>query len=734
MTLRSRLTVAFFAISVVPLSAVVLFSYLSSERALRRAAEQQANDLADDLSRRMQWVTTDIERRINRGWQTAVPPSGERMAVNAAQPAGQRAATGRPAASGPPSAPAPPAPTAQVARTGQPPATDRPGSSERRGAGDVSGPSGPSLPPEPPAARIVGVFGDMAPFVEGLEFTPAQPLPPRTTADPNARPRSGAPPPMMSDKMAIDTAAMVAQTMKQYQAGKVPASAEEIAAWTEKLQQQIRLGLAQLPQAPRGGRAGGVRGRPTTVATVTARGQGDAAGPATGTAGGLQGNAFHTEVRQDGQAVGRISARINTELLFATLLRMTPRDREEIPFAVGADGQLHTPRTSDRSAVESLKLTSHLPAEGTAIRSVNNWVVATRTDPSGATLGIARPLGDELHNLRQVALRNFAGGFGLILVVFVASIPLAGGMTRNLRTLMEAVTRLSAGDLAARVEVRSRDEFGRLGTAFNRMAENLAAHEALVVKQERIRHELELGRRIQNEMLPHEPLRLQLAEVQGVSIPAREVGGDFFNYFALPGDEVAVLVGDVSGKGVSAALLMANAQATLRARLPVERDLAQLADTLDRELEASTPPEVYLTLFVGIVDTRRRRLRYVSAGHNAQFVLRHRGGFDRLGSTGRPLGLLTGGGYEEVEVPLEEGDVLFFYTDGIPEAENVAGEFLGTERLEAALASSPTTDVDGILAHVERSVLAFRGSAELADDATMMALRFGENPPTDAIV
>ncbi len=448
----------------------------------------------------------------------------------------------------------------------------------------------------------------------------------------------------------------------------------------------------------------------------------------------LKGNALHTDVQQDGQPVGQISARINTELLFGTLLRMTPRDREEIPFAVSADGQLHAPRSSDHATVESLKLTSALPTEGIAVRSVNNWVVATRKDPSGATLGIARPLGNDLRDLRRVALRNFAAGFGLIVVVFVASIPLAGGMTRNLRTLMDAVKRLSAGDLAARVEVKSGDEFGRLGAAFNQMAENLAAHEAVVVKQERLRRELELCRLIQNEMLPHQPLRLGLAEVKGLSIPAREVGGDFFNYFVLPGGEIAVLVGDVSGKGVSAALLMANVQATLRARLPLEQDLAKLADGLDRDLEANTPIEVYSTLFVGIVDTRRRVLRYVNAGHNSQFVLRRHGGFERLASTGRPLGLIAGAGYEEITLPLDDGDVLFFYTDGMLEAENESGEFLGSDRLESALASSPATDVDTILAHVEEAVRSFRGSAELADDATMMALRFGANLPPQALV
>ena len=110
-----------------------------------------------------------------------------------------------------------------------------------------------------------------------------------------------------------------------------------------------------------------------------------------------------------------------------------------------------------------------------------------------------------------------------------------------------------------------------------------------MVEQERLRRELELSRLIQTEMLPRAPLRSGAAEIAGVSIPGPEVGGDFFNYFVLPDGRLALLVGDVSGKGVSAALLMANVQATLRARLPHETDLARLADRLDRELDRTRP-------------------------------------------------------------------------------------------------------------------------------------------------
>ena len=114
------------------------------------------------------------------------------------------------------------------------------------------------------------------------------------------------------------------------------------------------------------------------------------------------------------------------------------------------------------------------------------------------------------------------------------------------------------------------------------MAADVEKHQRSAVEQERIRRELELGRQIQHDMLPHTPLRLGLTEVKGVSVPAREVGGDFFNYFQLQDGTIALLVGDVSGKGVGAALLMANIQAALRTRLSLGQDLASLAQELDR--------------------------------------------------------------------------------------------------------------------------------------------------------
>jgi len=359
-----------------------------------------------------------------------------------------------------------------------------------------------------------------------------------------------------------------------------------------------------------------------------------------------------------------------------------------------------------------------------------DWVVFMTADPSGSGLrfGIARPVGDSLGDLRRTAGRNAGLGLLLIGILIVGVVPLSGQLTKDLTDLTEGVDRIAHGDYRARVPVRSRDEVGELASAFNKMAEDVERHQHAVGEQERLRRELELGRQIQSDMLPRAPMSFGLTEVQGVSIPAREVGGDFFNYFALDSGHVALLVGDVSGKGVGAALLMANIQASLRTRLAMGQNLSAIAEALDRDMASAAGTRLYVTLFLGIFDPTTRRLQYVNAGHNPQFVLRPGQALEKMHATGIPIGLLAGRGYSHRDVALSSGDLLFFYTDGCVESENEADEMFGTDRLEALLVSigscGPSTP-DRVLQQVEEAVTSFRGTREPGDDATMMAVRIG---------
>lgn len=544
--------------------------------------------------------------------------------------------------------------------------------------------------PEKLRAALAPILGETAALVDRVEFRPEAPAPP---APPAAGAQGGAPappqPPAAPRVIVMDVPALVEQSLRAGLAG----AGQSIAAVAEALANREAEAL-----------------------------RGDAEKPSRVD---VQGRQVEVAVRKDGKLLGKANATLNLDRTLKTVLAFTQGDQGEIPFAIDRRGKLYTPKAADMPRLQQLGVQQLAPraADG-PVRRNGEWIIVAKRDAGGIIFGIARPIGQSLREIRRTSVRNLGLGFGVIALAVIGIIPISGRMTRHLSTLTAGAHRIAEGDFNTRVTVKSNDEFGSLAAAFNQMAADLERHQSLVIEQERLRRELELSRQIQTEMLPRGPLRSDAAEIAGVSIPAREVGGDFFNYFDLPGGEsLALLVGDVSGKGISAALLMANAQATLRARLPLEQDLALLADSFDRELDRNTPRAVYLTLFIGILEPRGRSLRYVNAGHNPQFLVRKRGGIERLSSTGLPIALYAGHGYAEAHIDVEEGDLLFFYTDGLVEAENVEGEMFGTDRLEALLAGAGSRDVAAVLHMVEQKVHEFTGDVEPLDDATMMALR-----------
>jgi len=172
---------------------------------------------------------------------------------------------------------------------------------------------------------------------------------------------------------------------------------------------------------------------------------------------------------------------------------------------------------------------------------------------------------------------------------------------------------------------------------------------------------------------------------------------------------------------------MASLQATLRVRLPLAASLSEMAEQLDEEIARSTPPELFLTLFVAVLNSRGKMLRYVNAGHKTQYALRADGRLHRLESTGRPLGLLPGGGYVEQSVALSTGDSIFLYTDGLVETQSGTGEEFGAERLERLLARERESSLDRLIARAESAVRDHQGAAEACDDATVLVARVQES-------
>lgn len=772
MRLRTRLIVVFLVVSVVPLGAVTYYAYTSQVRALRELAAREADTLSSEMTARMQLVTAELSTRVE---QLADMPA-DVVRVSQERPVEPT-----------PVVPVPAEPTLLVnqpstpavnAMTDEDRVADALGSAAmllrsvelhglRRGGRsgnriDPNAPVDPSAPPRSPP-------------------DPNRPRPPRLGGqgtDPAQRPTGGArageanavsgpgeveraqaeakaaagTAAAGNDRIVIDMRAITRDMFSKYvpQGGVESMTPEQRQQMARDINQRmmgiaegIRMSADQLQKQSEAAKlkqaAAASAGVPPTspvpatrpVAPTPPSTVPPAAGPAPkmtrSTA--LVGNRLDVKVSQDGKVVSEVNATVDLDNLLATVFSPTRREKGEVPFAVGPDGKVYTANEDDRKAVEALGPIVR-PDGPLGKTTLPDWIVFTTVDPSGSGLrfGIARPVGDSLDALKRTAGRN--AGLGLLVIAFaiVGAVPLSGRLTRNLTALTEGVDRIANGDYRARVPVRAKDEIGELAMAFNKMAADVEHHQQAAVEQERLRRELELGRQIQSEMLPREPMLFGLTAVQGISIPAREVGGDFFNYFALDDGTIALLVGDVSGKGVGAALLMANIQASLRTRLAMGQSLAAVADAIDRELAATATTRLYVTLFFGIFDPATRQLQYVNAGHNPQFVLRPNQPIERMAATGIPIGLLAGHGYTQNEVQLASGDLLFFYTDGCVETENESDEMFGSDRLEELLVSLAALDPmtpDRVLHQVEQSVTAFRGTREPFDDATMMAVRIG---------
>lgn len=418
---------------------------------------------------------------------------------------------------------------------------------------------------------------------------------------------------------------------------------------------------------------------------------------------------------------GLLKANINGPVLMREVMQATMREGD-IPFVLDREGVVITTNENHLALLNriSLEAGTYTKVDETA----GEYMISARQVPrSGRTIGILRPLSGELQAIKKTALINSSFGVAACILALLAIYPLSKSFTLQLGELMNGVRSLSMGNLDIRVPVTTKNEFGRLAESFNRMAVDLKLNQDEKLKHEGLKRELELCREIQQSLLPGSPLKINRAELQGVSIPAREVGGDFFNYFALPGNRTALLIGDVSGKGVPAALMMANIQAKLQAKLPLGNSLARMAEELDDDIFNSTLPENYLTLFAGILDYEGELLKWVNAGHNTQYLLRRDGRLEQLRSTGRPLGLLPGGGFAEEETRLREGDTLLLFTDGLADAENEEGEFFGEERLEQIFAQQAGRSVNEILIAVEKAIRDHNGKTLATDDATMLVLK-----------
>jgi sigma-B regulation protein RsbU (phosphoserine phosphatase) len=298
------------------------------------------------------------------------------------------------------------------------------------------------------------------------------------------------------------------------------------------------------------------------------------------------------------------------------------------------------------------------------------------------------------------------------------------GMNRSLAYLTYAANALGRDEYNPEVLAeltRQPGELAEFARAFANMAAELEA-------KKRRRDEMHAAAEIQQSILPRPLLRegpFALIDLHAEMHPAREIGGDFYDFFPIGGERLALTVADVSGKGIPAALFMAVSRTVLRS-VEGPDELAVRIERANRLLSAENAAAMFVTVFHGVLEVKTGRLRYCNAGHNPPYLLRADGGMERLPATGIPLGVDGDMPYRVAETELRPGDALFVYSDGITEAFNLAYEEFGTGRLEAALAEMHGRSAAALVGNALAATGEFAAGAEQSDDITALALVYGQ--------
>jgi sigma-B regulation protein RsbU (phosphoserine phosphatase) len=351
----------------------------------------------------------------------------------------------------------------------------------------------------------------------------------------------------------------------------------------------------------------------------------------------------------------------------------------------------------------------------------------------------------------EFALIAMAIVFAVIeLIALLIGVRLTRTITGSVASLYRATQRVNRGDFSHRINVKSADQLATLETSFNSMTASLERLLAEQKEKQRLENELVIAQEVQAQLFPKEISQLQSLEVHGFCRPARTVSGDYYDFLGMNSERLILAVGDVSGKGISAALLMATIHSAVRAYSmetaptatvpvgvgtaagahlttsfgPPDTDIspAALLSLLNHQLYESTPEEKYATLFLGMYDGLSRTIHYSNGGHLPPVILGRDGSIRRLEAGGMVIGLFDNLNFEEGSVQLESGDIFLAYSDGVTEPENEFGEF-GEQRLIDLVRENQDLSLVQMSEVVTAAVDDWIGGSEQPDDITLVLAR-----------
>ncbi len=291
---------------------------------------------------------------------------------------------------------------------------------------------------------------------------------------------------------------------------------------------------------------------------------------------------------------------------------------------------------------------------------------------------------------------------------------------------------ISGGNLDYRARIRGNDEIGDLAGSFNDMAASLKDYiknlAAVTAEKERIGAELHVATQIQADMLPRIfppfPERKEF-DLYATMTPAKEVGGDFYDFFLIDDDHLALVMADVSGKGVPAALFMVIAKTLIKNRAQMGGSPTEILSVVNDQLCDGNEAGLFVTVWLGILEISTGKVVMVNAGHEHPALRRAGGSWELLKTKHSPaVAVREGMKFREAEFELFPGDRLYLYTDGVAEATNAANELYGTDRMIDALNRHAGEPVEELPVSMKREIDAFVGDAPQFDDITMLTLRY----------
>jgi len=429
----------------------------------------------------------------------------------------------------------------------------------------------------------------------------------------------------------------------------------------------------------------------------------------------------YTGLQQTGEIV--IASKRGNEAVFITPVRNDPDASFKRRILLGSDVGIPI-----QKAVEAKK------GSGVYVDYRGKKVLAAwRYLPSFGTGIVVKIDAEEAFSLIN-NLRDWWIGIGLIatVMVVVLTIFFAKSISVPISRLTQMTKRIASGDLNASVEINSKDEIGELAESFVNMQTELKKSIKTLTEttaaKERIESELQIAREIQMSILPKIfppfPARDEF-EIFASIEPAKEVGGDFYDFFFTDKEHLFFCIGDVSGKGVPASLFMAVTMTLIKAKTTKDKSPDEVLTSVNQELCIDNDTAMFVTIFCGILNTRTGEVSYCNGGHNPPYLLSNAKGIKPLNdNSGMALGVFDEATYVKSNVTLNDGEGIFLFTDGVTEAMDDHGNMYSDERLEKFMNKQTDFKPDDIIRTTLIDLNNFSSGAPQADDITIMAIKF----------